>query len=670
MPTLYALLIGIDDYDDRFVNGIRYPKLGGAVRDINHVHAFLRDYLHVPDDNVLKLTAPLSGAGTPEGDWPTYASLVNAFQQLGDMAQAGDQVYIHYAGHGGRAATVFPDLKGEDAFDETIVPVDIGDPAAQYLRDVEIHALLKQLTDKDLAVTVVFDSCHSGGATRKGITAVARGIEDPDVGPRPHVTALPDLAGMTALWRGDVATRGVKANGGLLLDGTGYIFLAACRPSESAYEYAFNGTERNGALTYFLLDTLRQARPGISYRAVMDRIIGNIRGIFAQQTPMLQGNGERSVFATDAVDAVHAVRVLEVQRDGTVRLQAGEVHGIAPGACFNLFRYDADLTDAEASIAVVEVQQVQSAECSGVVVEVADPDALDAGNLAVLVGAANVTLQRPVHVAIDDATQRQALEQAITAQGKGFVVVAGPNAGASQFQVRLNDAGVAYQICDPAGEPRSNVAAIPVIDGDTVKRTVERLVHLAKYCNVEELRAPGGEAATRLRVELVDPPPPIDGQVVFRPDDTIIVRITNMQTPGAMNDPTRILNVTSLNLSSDWSITQVHPYDGADFESLDPGQSIDIELVAYLPDGVPANSDRIKVFATRDATDFRWLELPALDEPIVPPTSRKRSAGDPLAALYDQIAEDRATTRSVRVLSKPKRTWTVGEVDLHVAGSH
>ncbi|HQY95322.1 hypothetical protein [Caldilinea sp.] len=67
MSDLYALLIGIDDYDDREVHGIRYPKLGGAVRDIERVHSFLRNSLHVPDVRILKLTAARLAAGAPTG---------------------------------------------------------------------------------------------------------------------------------------------------------------------------------------------------------------------------------------------------------------------------------------------------------------------------------------------------------------------------------------------------------------------------------------------------------------------------------------------------------------------------------------------------------------------------------------------------------------------------
>jgi len=668
MSRLYALLIGIDDYDDRVVNDIRFHKLRGAVRDINHVHAFLRDHLAVPDGHILKLTAPRQGAGAPEGDWPTYTNLVAAFRQLLAMArQPGDQVYIHYSGHGGRAATAFPKLKGDNGFDEALVPVDIGDPSAQYLRDVEINTLLKQMADKGLEVTVVFDSCHSGGATRGLGQAVKRGISMPDTVVRPHVSAVEDVAAMVALWQGEAATtRGVKPASGWMLESSAYTFLAACRASESAYEYPFNGAEPNGALTYYLLDTLRQAGPNASYRTVMDRVVGNVRGLFAQQTPMLQGDGDRRIFGSEQIAGVHAVRVLEVTPDGKVRLQAGEVHGIAPGAQFNLFAFDADLADPEQRIAVAEIKAVDSSECSGIITELLDPSAASAGNLAVLIGAANVNLQQPVRVAIDDPEARGTMEEAITRHGKGFVVVA-PADATPIFQVMLTQDGRGYVICDPAGVPLPHVPVADADDTEAVTKTVARLVHLAKYRSVASLCAPDGKAAGKMKAVLVNTPPPTDGRVVYRPGDTVTVRITNTQAPGAMDDTTRTLNVTALDLAEDWSITQIFPMDDADFESIDPGLYTDIEFEAYLPDGVDAYSDRIKVFATRMATDFRWLQLPVLDEPVEPVVGTKRSAGDPLAELHEQIVEDRATTRSIRLASKPKRTWTVDEVEIHVA---
>jgi hypothetical protein len=91
-------------------------------------------------------------------------------------------------------------------------------------------------------------------------------------------------------------------------------------------------------------------------------------------------------------------------------------------------------------------------------------------------------------------------------------------------------------------------------------------------------------------------------------------------------------------------------------------------LGAYLPDGIAATVDIIKVFATRATTDFRWLQLPALDEPVEHLISTKRAAGDPLALLHEQLVDDKvsATRSVVRIENKPKRTWTVGAVELHV----
>mgnify|MGYP001547264349 FL=1 len=83
----------------------------------------------------------------------------------------------------------------------------------------------------------------------------------------------------------------MKPASGWLLEPQGYTLLAACRANESAYEYPFNGHEKIGVLTYWLLDTLRQAGPNTSYKMVHDRILAKVHGQFEQQTPMLQGAG-------------------------------------------------------------------------------------------------------------------------------------------------------------------------------------------------------------------------------------------------------------------------------------------------------------------------------------------------------------------------------------------
>lgn len=76
---------------------------------------------------------------------PTYENIVNKFKEVTAKAQPQDLVYIHYSGHGGRAKTIYEDIKGFAAFDEALVPTDIGQPNSRYLRDLELAKLLDDM---------------------------------------------------------------------------------------------------------------------------------------------------------------------------------------------------------------------------------------------------------------------------------------------------------------------------------------------------------------------------------------------------------------------------------------------------------------------------------------------------------------------------------------------
>jgi hypothetical protein len=122
--NVWALLIGIDCYmANQLPDGSWYRSLTGCVHDIAQVERFLRSRLNVTDSRILKLTA--SNVRVPPNDhdparkpaespefWPTYEHMVAMFRHLGDRAEPGQHVYIHYSGHGGRVRTAYPALKG------------------------------------------------------------------------------------------------------------------------------------------------------------------------------------------------------------------------------------------------------------------------------------------------------------------------------------------------------------------------------------------------------------------------------------------------------------------------------------------------------------------------------------------------------------------------------
>lgn len=211
LPELYALLIGIDCYlPNHLPGGYSYSSLGGCVRDIKHVEAFLVSRLGMTPERILKLTASRGDGQQPVeplAQWPTYENMVAKFKQLISIASGGDQVYIHYSGHGGRALTAYKSLKGDDGLDEALVPTNIGNSEARYLRDVELAYLLKSMVDKGLVVTVVLDSCHSGGATRGVGKATPRTMMPSGSGydtsrNRPTLSDVASPEDLKAAWRG------------------------------------------------------------------------------------------------------------------------------------------------------------------------------------------------------------------------------------------------------------------------------------------------------------------------------------------------------------------------------------------------------------------------------------------------------------------------------------
>lgn len=667
MSDLYALLIGVDFYfPNQLPGGGGYRHLGGCVRDVTHVEAHLKDRLALPPDHIVKLSASNSGGAQPAEPperWPTYANMVSAFKQVTALAQPGDRVYVHYAGHGGRTVTAYPALKS-DGLDEGLVPTDIGDAHARYLRDVEIHYLLQEMVNKGLVLTVVLDSCHSGGATRavngEILGAVPRGIDQIDTADRPLESLVATKSELEAVWQGQSTeqSRAAKSVSGWLLEPKGYTLLAACRANEFAYEYPFNGRESNGALTYWLLDTLRQAGPTLTYKMLHDRILAKVHGQFAQQTPMLQGEGDIVVFGADRLKPYYAVPVLRVEGNGErVQVNAGEAHGLMAGAQLALYpALSADYDNEAARIARVEVTTVGDVESWARVVERYNEQApIEPGAQAVLLNLANVNFQRNVALDIDDSALRQQMEEAIGARGKGFAKVAGAG-DPVHFVVELSENGE-FSIQDAADKPVPNLRpAVRSDDANAVNRVVDRLVHLARYQGVRDLNVLDTNTAQKLKVELI-------GNPINRPGEQIGLRVTNTQAPG---DDAGILNITVLALSSDWSIAQIYPAGAAAFQTLSPGETIDLTFEAYLPDGQTESTDLLRVFATRATTNFRWLELPALDQPVTRSVTRSASM-TPLEQLLAAVTDDASTTRAFRLVgATEEKAWTVAEVEVRV----
>jgi Caspase domain len=687
-PQRYALLIGVDCYlPNRLPDNSFYPSLRGCVRDITHVDEFLQRQLEIPPERIVKLTATNTGSTQPpepRDQWPTYENMVAAFKKLTDVAQPGDQVYIHYSGHGGRSKTSYPDLKGPNELDESLVPTDIGNSEARYLRDIELAHLLKTMVDKELIVTVVLDSCHSGGAMRgAGEEIAVRGISSVDTTPRPTDSLVAAPAELAATWQnlGGGMKRNLAMGAGWLPEPQGYTLLAACRPSESAYEFAFDGKERNGALTYWLLRSLQQISGGLTYKMVYDRILAKVHSQFAAQTPQLQGETTRVVFASDHVQLRVAVNVMEVDTaNARVRVNAGQATNIAMGGEFAIYPTGTtDFTQKEKRLALAEITELGATASWARITQRFNTEPIEPGAQALLVNPGAFNVRRKVRVSsktMPETPAREAIANAIAQSGRGWVEVAGDEE-AVDYQVAINERGE-FEIWDPAGQPLPNLRPPIKVGTDTATQVVERLVHLSKYAAIQQLENADSVSplAGKLVVELFGTPPGYQrGQRPVSPP-----RLDDRGSPPTLkvgeqvllrlnNTSSQVLNVAVLDLQPDWGVSQLYPpLQRGDYVPIDPGKDVWELLNLDLPPSYKDGTDVLKVFATVGPANFRWLELAALDQPLrsaqarsLPPKPRNA-----LEQLLGNLNAEETMVRTVSLAAAASEEWVVESVELRV----
>ncbi|MDJ0636256.1 MAG: caspase family protein [Xenococcaceae cyanobacterium MO_188.B29] len=620
-PKLYALLIGADYYlPNRLSDGSVYHSLNGCVNDIDLVEKFLHHQLGCWSECIFKLTSSNPDLGIlelseirpqkePQQQWPTYENIIKAFQDLEHIAQPGDQVYIHYSGHGARLKTIYPEIKGENGIDEALVPIDVGTGEGRYLRDLEFVTLFNKMVNKGLMVTMVLDCPHSGG--------IGQSIN----------FARINIDRMWWYPKND------------------YVLLTACRPSELSYEYAFNRHERNGALTYWLVDSLCNMAPNITYKQLYNRILAKVQAQFPNQTPMLWGQGDRLVFGNEYLQTENAATIMQVkieEEKTRVQLDVGQAQGLRKGAKFAIYPLGlSNLHKERGPLALAEIIKRDATDSWAEVKTILRSEpAIEQGAQAVLTSP-SVNLVRKVRLLKDEDlslernTALQAVKVAIA--GNGWVVLVEEEdvadyqvdvkkieskAEAEKYQVAVNE--VIYEICDRTGVPIVLRPGLKVGDSNSAEGVVKRLVHLAKYQAVLEIdnydaNSPlKGAVVVELLGKQKEDYDPVDGAAKpepFTDPNHPEVKVGEYVFLKIRNDYSAVINVAVLDLQSDWAISQIYP-ETSQFVSLDPGQEESIPFRTILPKGEEEGEDILKVFATIDSANFRWLELPPLDQPI------------------------------------------------------
>jgi hypothetical protein len=157
-----ALLIGINEYPGS-IRGEWLP-LRGAVTDVMLQQELLTKRFGFHPSNIILLK---------DGQAERNAILA-AFKDLIQWAKPGDVVVIHFSGHG---STIHdPHHIFQDGFSGTIVPVDSPLPpqggAVNDISSGTLFLLMSALQTEN--VTVILDSCYSGGGVRGNLVFRSR----------------------------------------------------------------------------------------------------------------------------------------------------------------------------------------------------------------------------------------------------------------------------------------------------------------------------------------------------------------------------------------------------------------------------------------------------------------------------------------------------------------
>ncbi|KAJ7289161.1 caspase domain-containing protein [Mycena rebaudengoi] len=349
---VFALIVGIDSY----IRAAEYPALEGCVNDANAFRDFLLDTrescgLEVPAGNIKILTNKNA----------TRSAIISTFQSHfinnPKIPNNGNTTMIFFfAGHGERVSAP-GNLKASDGMVETICPHDNGtlDAAGQYVHgipDYILGCLLRELAaTKGKNITVIFDSCHSGGMGRKvGRARAPPRHKDPS---RPIPLELDDY-----LWKHMTEATFFS----LWTSTTTFVLLAACREVETAYEVEYADGTTRGRFSDSLIKCLRRVPlEDTTYAGLLDRL-----PVWSDQTPHCGGaDRNRLLFRKNyPATGAHALTLkphteADPQKPNILQsflIDIGSVEGVVPATEFAVRNADNTLVCTLAAHSV-EVHQ-------------------------------------------------------------------------------------------------------------------------------------------------------------------------------------------------------------------------------------------------------------------------------------------------------------------------
>lgn len=127
-------------------------ELTGCINDALNMKKYIMDIWGFEDENITMIM------DDGEHMEPTRENILNAYNDLVIQSEAGDSIFCHYSGHGGKLRD--DDGDEGDGYDETLVPVDFA--RSGQIRDDDLYESLVGCMPRGVYMTCLMDCCHSG----------------------------------------------------------------------------------------------------------------------------------------------------------------------------------------------------------------------------------------------------------------------------------------------------------------------------------------------------------------------------------------------------------------------------------------------------------------------------------------------------------------------------
>lgn len=313
--TLYALLIGINDYRNKKFD------LTGCVDDVFLVRDYLLKYHQELNPQIEILTD--SNA--------KYQDIIDVFRSHLTRAKPNDYVLFYYSGHGMWQSSA-PEFRRfyPSHYDESMVCYDSLRNDVYSLADKEMAVLLSEVQTRQ--AVVILDCCHSGSGSRDWSS------NSIGMGGRYKVRRIPRQSNERPL-QSYLNGYFIKQTDNLNIPPAHHMLLAACKRFQNAAEDMVNdpnaGTKTHGLFTWHLIKTLRESNGKIDYLNLFKLTrMSLIRATGRSQDPSFEPFGQFNIgqeFLGRVVSHTPGLYKVDYSPElGSFRINAGLLQGLVP----------------------------------------------------------------------------------------------------------------------------------------------------------------------------------------------------------------------------------------------------------------------------------------------------------------------------------------------------